>query len=284
MQPALRKLLTGLIDYAGLFPPAKLPLPEAVKNYLDYQACPDSWMLGRFVIQASRLGELEEFAGLGAMVVSALGRGGADEASFARGLADDIADIQRCRERLQGRVTVDVLETKPPAGVVLDIAPALEAGLKVFLEVPAGATPNLPPSAGIKIRTGGLEPSAFPSCEALARSLAWAKAVGPFKATAGLHHPLPRHDETVKARMHGFVNLFVAGVLLWAGEADERQAAEILACESPADFYFDADSLGWRGRRTTLEKAEAARHSLMTSFGSCSFDEPRDDLRALGWM
>src|SRR5262245_56527901 len=112
MQAALRKLLAGLIDYAGLFPPAQLPLPEPVTNYLAYRSSTDAWMLGRFVIQASRLHELPDVTA--DMHISALGRGGADAQNFDQGLRDDLADIAVCRERHQGRVTIDVLETKPP--------------------------------------------------------------------------------------------------------------------------------------------------------------------------
>src|SRR5262245_38924762 len=60
MNPALRALLGGIIDYAGLFPPAQLPLEEAIRNYARYRTEPESWMLGRFVIPATRLKELAE--------------------------------------------------------------------------------------------------------------------------------------------------------------------------------------------------------------------------------
>ena len=46
---SLRALLTGVIDYAGLFPPAKLPMDQALSNYLRYRDGPDAWMLGNFV-------------------------------------------------------------------------------------------------------------------------------------------------------------------------------------------------------------------------------------------
>ncbi len=284
MQPALRELLTGLIDYAGLFPPAKLPLDAAVRNYLKYRAGPDAWMLGRFVIQAAKLHELTDI-GAG-MSISALGRGGADKASFAEGLKADIADIERCRQRFGGRVVIDVLETKPP-DVMVDIAPAQAAGLRVFLEQPAGRVPREPPGAGLKIRTGGLEAAAFPPCDALAMSLAWAVASSerrvPFKATAGLHHPFPLMDAKIGAKMHGFVNVFVAGLMLSRLDFSEADAEELLS--SPAgDFTLSDAGMSWRGRRPLGADDIRGGRKLMTSFGSCSFDEPRDDLRALGWM
>ncbi len=37
MSTAVRALMTGLIDYAGLFPPAGLSMREAVGNFAGYR-------------------------------------------------------------------------------------------------------------------------------------------------------------------------------------------------------------------------------------------------------
>jgi hypothetical protein len=284
MHAALREMMTGLIDYAGLFPPAKLPLDAALRNWHEYQAGPDAWMLGRFILPAARMPELTDVGG--GMAVSALGRGGTDAASFAEGLKADVADIEACRARLGPRVTIDVLEVKPPAGVAVDLAPARAAGLRVFLEQPAGQEPSIRAGegTGLKIRTGGLEPSAFPTPRALAWSLAWAARTGtPFKATAGLHHPFPIHDAHVGARMFGFINVFLAGLMLARGGLTEADAEEMLTAPA-TDFTQDDSHITWRGKWALDIDGIRAGRMLMTSFGSCSFDEPRDDLRALGWM
>ena len=57
MNASLRALLSGVVDYAGLFPPAGLPLDQAIRNYARYRQGSDAWMLGRFVIPAARLAE-----------------------------------------------------------------------------------------------------------------------------------------------------------------------------------------------------------------------------------
>ena len=59
---ALRTLLAGSIDYAGLFPPAGLDMATSVRQYADYRRHPDAWALGRFVVPAARLAELEREA------------------------------------------------------------------------------------------------------------------------------------------------------------------------------------------------------------------------------
>src|SRR5262249_51270542 len=99
MHASLRALLAGVIDYAGLFPPAKLPLDQAVRNYARYRTEPESWMLGRFVCPAARLAEFapfhdELFAHGPPFVFSALGQGGKDVAEFLVNLRADLEAVE----------------------------------------------------------------------------------------------------------------------------------------------------------------------------------------------
>ena len=55
MRTAFEELMSGLIDYAGLFPPAKLPMDRAVALYNGYRQCAESWMLGRFICPCARM-------------------------------------------------------------------------------------------------------------------------------------------------------------------------------------------------------------------------------------
>jgi hypothetical protein len=119
MFPSVRALLTGVIDYAGLFPPAQLPMEQAIRNYVRYQTEPESWMLGRFICPAARLAELSSMRDLFAkltrpLVVSALGRGGKDTEGFLVGLREDLKDIAVFRKTHDHRVEVDVYEAKLP--------------------------------------------------------------------------------------------------------------------------------------------------------------------------
>ncbi|MFQ3593896.1 MAG: hypothetical protein SNJ82_12015 [Gemmataceae bacterium] len=301
MKESLRALLSGLIDYAGMFPPAKLPLGEAVVNHLTYRRGDEAWMLGRFVLPVARLQELASTE----ISVAALGRGG-NAREFVEGLHADLGLIEEARQISEGRLVVDVLETKLPSEFVLSpeairpfLTPVCEmyerAGVKLFLELPAtvaepvfealsgiGSGPDTP---GVKLRTGGLEAAAFPSAEQVAVTLWSCSAEGlEFKATAGLHHPLPRYDAALKVRMHGFVNVFLAGVFIAAGRITPRETVELLEEMSPENFVLQQDALLWRGQAVSLAQIQQARRSFVRSFGSCSFDEPRDDLRALGWI
>ena len=106
----------------------------------------------------------------------------------------------------------------------------------------------------------------------------------PLKFTAGLHHPIRHFDTALQTYMHGFINVFTAGVLAHARGLGEADLRAVLADEDPAAFVFSDDGLRWRDWPLPRRRSPPARTDFVTSFGSCSFDEPRDDLRALGWM
>ena len=57
------------------------------------------------------------------------------------------------------------------------------------------------------------------------------------------------------------------------------------------NFIFDDEKLTWKVRdnRDTrfemgMEEIKNAREKQVISYGSCSFEEPIDDLKQLGWM
>ncbi len=307
MNLGLRTFLAGIVDYAGLFPPARLPLEQAIRAYVRYTREEAAWMLGRFVCPASRLPELtplgrELFVGV-PVLFSALGRGGGTTEEFLTGLGADLDAVSAFRETHGAGVDVDAFETRVPADALsgpesltalLDAADRLigSSGLSVYYEMPAdGDVTTLAAGLrgrrdrGIKVRCGGLLPGDFPDGATLAHAVRVAVRAGvALKATAGLHHPLPRLDAAIPARMHGFVNLFAAGILARTNEMEESEIGALLADEDPTHFLFSDEGLRWQDRQATVREIAAARRGSITSFGSCSFDEPRDDLRALGWL
>ncbi|HZY89457.1 MAG TPA: hypothetical protein VFE78_31840, partial [Gemmataceae bacterium] len=322
----LRALLGGALDYAGLFPPARLLLDQAVRNCLRYRHEPESWLLGRFVLPVARLGELAPFSGElptsgPPFVVSALARGGKTVPEFLAGLDADLRDSAAFLERHAPAFAVDVLEARlPPDAVTPDgqrpLAELLDAAgrrieetgppqLTVYYEAPPESLPGPGVGAvieavarhnaagpgrryrgaGLKLRCGGLEAAAFPAPEQVAFALHAGLAAGvPLKFTAGLHHPVRRFDAGVQAHMHGFLNVFGAGALGHAHGLNEEELCAILADEDAGHFACDGAGLRWRDLRATPEQVARARREAVISFGSCSFDEPRDDLRALGWL
>jgi hypothetical protein len=100
------------------------------------------------------------------------------------------------------------------------------------------------------------------------------------KFTAGLHHPVRLFHESVQTKMHGFLNVLGAGVLALEHGWKESDIVRMLDDEDPSSFSFTDDAFAWRDAKIATAKI-AARRGLVTSLGSCSFDEPREDLRGL---
>lgn len=300
--------MSQILDYAGMYPPASLPLEEAFKNFVAYQSAPEAWMLSRFVIPAKRLAELPAFQEKLSFTV--LGRGGKDTEEFLENLNLDITDIRSFCEMHDGYVSADMFEVALPASSLADkfaandvVTRAAEMlnknGITVFLEAPFDAASSKPFSdnwegrvqkmtralrkvkdkhVGLKLRTGGVTSEAFPSPEQIAWVITEVREAGvPMKCTAGLHHPIRHFNSSVNTKMHGFLNVFGAGVLAFANGISQAQIQSILEDEDPANFIFDEAGFEWKGLRVATSAMIRARQSI-TSFGSCSFDEPREDL------
>jgi hypothetical protein len=302
MLPSVRALLTGAIDYAGLFPPAQLPMPETVVRYRRHAAGGDGWMLARLVVPAARLGELAPLLGK-----AREGQPPIRLAVLARAteLSRDLADVLSFANRHAGQAVVDQLELRlpdPPDQVAAAVEQSLEAirtrapGAVPFFEVSLleGWPERLPRSVdalaaaaaggavGLKIRCGGLEASAVPAPQAVAAVLAACRRSGiPLKATQGLHQPVRHFDAGLDTTAHGFLNLFFAGVLGHCHGLSEEELLAMIEEQEPAAFRFHEAGLSWRERPAGLDGIAAARRVAVTSFGSCSFSEPRDALRTL---
>ncbi len=306
MMTSLKNFLFQIIDYAGLYPPANLMLDEAFANFVRYQKDADSWMLSRFIIPARRLTELAPFKE--DLSFSALGRGGEDADKFLENLKLDIADILRFRDACGVNAMVDMFEVALPAVVLTNPADAHNLikessdllnknGLSVFFEAPFGegwqmrveylirALRKLKDKhIGFKLRTGGVTANAFPSIAQVAWAIMSVRDAGvPVKCTAGLHHPVRHFNEGVLTKMHGFMNVFAAGTLAVMNNLSVEEIQSILEDEDPASFIFDETGFSWKDLRVVNSKIEQARGQFV-SFGSCSFDEPREDLRNLKLM
>jgi hypothetical protein len=141
--------------------------------------------------------------------------------------------------------------------------------------------------ARAKIRTGGVTPEAFPNARFIADFLAaCAKAGTPFKATAGLHHPLrcfrplTYSADGPSGWMFGFLNVFLAAGLARNGVAPE-DLVPLLLEESIDRICFAHDHIAWNGHTLTTAAISAMRAEFAISFGSCSFEEPVSDLKLL---
>jgi membrane protease YdiL (CAAX protease family) len=294
---SLRALLEAIVDYAGLFPPAALSMADAVARYAEARGGGAAWMLGRFVVPAGRLSELAEAA---RPYLAASADGGPWRVSALAGpeLAADFASVEAFNRSHGGRAVVDSVEIRAStAPALISAASLVPAGMTAYFEVAAEAT-DLPElldavkrsHARAKIRTGGVTGDAFPAPASVLRLLAACAAAGvPLKATAGLHHPLrAEHALTYepgapRGTMFGFLNVFLAAAFLRAGAAPD-DIAPLLEEGDPGALRFDDDGVEWRGHLLSTEQIRDARQGFAASFGSCSFDEPVHDLKAMGLL
>ena len=301
-QEPLRALLASSVDYAGLFPPAKLALEPALHNHAQYIRDPDAWMLGAFILPVTEFAAaargLAEFDREHPLRVSALGPKTGNVTEFLGSLDAAMEAIDSFGATLGDRGSIEQFEMPLPADFTPETmdgirAHVLDRPLNTFWEVPASSAQNAieliatnnrehpERKLGFKLRTGGVTADAFPSSAQIATALSAAGTRGvPIKFTAGLHHPVRLFHDSVQTKMHGFLNVLGAGVLSLEHGWTEAQIVEMLEDEDPASFSFSEGGFAWREARIAAERIRVHRE-LVTSFGSCSFDEPREDLRAL---
>jgi hypothetical protein len=306
----------GLVDYAGLFPPASLDMATAVDEYAAHLGEQEAWMLGRFIVPAGRLAELQTACARylddgqeWAFSVLVGGRDGVERAlnaAEAQGRAGVAFE-----ERFAGRARVEVLEAPVPVdGSGPDVGNFLQqyggafadAGLEgreLYLEVLPGVDDARVLDAintlasfetrfsrvGAKLRCGGVTPESFPSCERIAGFIDHCRRLGlPLKCTAGLHHPVRHQAAQPPVMMHGFLNVFGAGILAHATGADLEVLTACVAETDPGAFTFSSEGFAWREHLVPAGDLDRAREGFLAGFGSCSFAEPREDLRTLGLL
>jgi hypothetical protein len=302
-------LLAGLFDYAGLFPPASLPLDDALADYARYRSGRYGWMLGRLVVPAAQLEALSNASrhmpsGSGAIpwCVSALG-GGDQQA--------DLASVQAFNRQhadaAHGAALVDTIEVKTATVAAVRAARVWASrGFEVYCEVPLGVDMDdvldAVAHAGLhaKVRTGGVTPESIPSFDDVSAFLCGCVARGVVaKATAGLHHavtgehPLWSSADAPRTRMLGFLNVVLgAGIAEGAGRA-AVQSAEVnatvahLLSVGALPTWAGHDQIEWGDSRGPiiegpLDQFAVSGRALIRSIGTCAFEEPVDDARRIG--
>jgi hypothetical protein len=251
----LGAVLTHLFDDAGLFPPAKLPMADALAAHARALAGPHSKIVGPFLCPATRLAELDACVASGASRPPTIGVIGYDgrldwRAAFAtRGLVQVEAPLGARVPTLPGRV-VRYVELPHQGSVDAALDAVLAAGARA------------------KVRCGGLTRDAVPSAAWLASVLAGCATRGLMvKATAGLHQPY--RGTGPAGPHHGFVNLLAAAAVAKT-RAPAGDVAAVLTTE-------EADAV-------SLPKQVAGARGLLASIGTCSIDEPVEALTSRGLL
>ena len=297
-----RVLLRDLIDYAGLFPPASLSMSQSVANFDAYLQSEWSWILGRLVVPVARLDGFETALAELAPLPSASGLVeyrlsvllGAD-------VTADVTSIRLFNDRMaksgfHKTAVIESVEAKVASAEEIGrLSAVIPAELETYFELPLSNCDECIIAVSefgrrAKIRTGGETADKFPASDGVIEFIRFCAAARvPFKATAGLHHPirsahrLTYHPESASGMMHGFLNVFLAAAFLWAG-MEAKLAVQLLEEQSAQDFRFELDDVAWREYRLSRNEIASARAHFAISFGSCSFTEPIDDLRSLNLL
>ncbi|MGM0875865.1 MAG: hypothetical protein ACQEWV_13995 [Bacillota bacterium] len=294
-EEAISHFMTELIDYAGIFPPAALDLSDAIINYQSYIKGSDSWMLGPFVIPVNRLNELEPFKALFSeehpLRLSII-------LTKSEKFEHDMKAINLFLETYETAGTVEGIEIPLPPQVNPSLLKKIEnktENYHVYCEI-TGTNDQLTHTLdaiqtinqkslkriGIKLRMGGIKAHFFPSANQVAFVINECRKRGlALKFTAGLHHPIRQYRNEVETKMHGFVNVFTASIMAYCHEVDEATLQAILLDEDPADFSFTPDALSWCNKTVSATEINKARSLFAASYGSCSFEEPREELGEL---
>lgn len=287
MNDAVRAAVSELFDYAGLFPPAALPMNQAVSEFAQLANSEASALMRRFVCPVHWLEEFWDEAhsvtGVATWPLTVLG-------SSIDGFRHDLTAIEGVETRSEGRVEVGGFEVKSNGS---DLHPKAlrhlaDAGFdEVYVELPWNDSllDHLHALAavegiGAKVRMGGLEPSAYPKSADVAAWLAECVNLGlEMKMTAGLHHPIRHRHATMPVDEYGFLNVVAAGALCAAQDLNRSELVTVLEATQ-----MTADAGGLRVGEWSLsaDDLDEFRHQLRC-IGSCSIVEPMDDLKTLGW-
>jgi hypothetical protein len=297
MLASVGALTENLFDYAGIYPPAQLPLNEALENYLKYLAGQEANLVAKFVCGVSKLPELRtllEQRGLTpAFELTVVAAPPADVAEWESTLESAARTMTDFQNSIGGVASIEAFEIRVPSAKDIDRRLRDLRGftdVDVFVETPWTDEVNdilcaLSESETYyaKARLGGATAAAHPESAPVAKFIVECTGLDlPFKLTAGLHHPYPVTDSVTGGRMHGFVNVGVATGLALVEDLTSAEIENILN-SNVEQWTAKGDDLKVGDHTFDHDTAVEARE-LLLGIGSCSIVEPFSDLIALGYL
>jgi hypothetical protein len=271
-------LFARLVDDAALFPPAAASMSDAVRLHLAARDEPYAGVAGFFLCPTSRLGELvtelrrhPPAEPLTLSLIADTGLGGLPKAISTTLDNPKLIDIRMIEVPAASDVDSNWLVQLTefvPDDVVRVVEP--RRGRPDWLDgvrrvAEAGCWP--------KLRCGGKATESFPSVDEVAEFLTLVTSTGrSFKATAGLHHSVRKHDEATGLTHHGLLNMLVATARAISG----GEVHDALRSTDAAELAAEAGAL-------SDARARAVRE-VFACYGSASLVEPVNDLTRLGLL
>lgn len=273
--PAHPGLFISLINDAALFPPARLPMEQALAEHAHHRASDHADHIGPFLVGVPMLEDFLAAVDAGAPAPPAV----ALVARPGTPVADIDAALATLRRRDQPRV-VAIDTAWSPSWRNLDIGD-LTVNLEVGREGQQEALDDIASASDFvdvraKFRTGPTPEWTWPDAAELADVIIGAgRRHLPFVLTGGLHHVV-RGDHDVDGRreeQHGLLNVLVA-VHASAGGADAATVRDLLEVR-------EADALAGIVRGWSSPDVVAVR-SAFAGYGCCAVTDPLGELRELG--
>lgn len=295
MTNSLNSFLEGIVDYAGLFPPAGLDLESALNNYQRYLNGKFHWMLGNFVIPIANLLEANAAPGYSYSVIASpdLGTPEVKRLSIFKGQIN-MVEICLLPEKHHPNDYTEIF-----AHIASQLSLTGLDDIDVFIESPhheaasqaiSGFNRTRPQQhaikrMGFKLRCGGTIPEAYPDIAIVSATIeACTNHEVPIKFTAGMHQPLRNHSELLDTMQHGFINVFAAALLYGKNRINKEEMNELLDEDRFDHFSFSDEEFAWKKHSLTTEEIAEMRRHRVISFGSCSFEEPLDGLLESGLL
>lgn len=311
---SLNIFMHKLLDYAGLFPPAKLPLLESLINYAAYTKHAQKDWLGRYILPCNKISASMEI-----ILAQNLFKKNKHRAEFSiilntsenlinlnNIIAEDVKLISEMHNKLKEYINIDSVEFCPPKEAylpnkILHFHTVLELYTnqltllkhlkEIYIEIPFSENINEyvdilakfnsknSTKFSLKLRTGGVTPAQIPSAYHVAQAIRLsAEHLLPLKATAGLHVPIPNDNPEVGARLHGFLNIFSCLLLCYDNLLSITEMENIILNYSYSDFNFTDKGLSIGNKFISNDTMNRLRNSFIKSFGTCSFLEPIEHL------
>ncbi|NOR23296.1 MAG: hypothetical protein GQ542_02695 [Desulforhopalus sp.] len=293
MKASYKNFMTGLIDYAGFFPPADLDIETVVGNYAGYLRGENGWMLGRCIIPATQLNRVVLHPGFRCSVIVSpdVPQEEIDQLSSFKGhvemvetrLPENATSPAGCMDQLLHLHSRLLKAGLQDVQLFVEAESVVPIALQIATFSPSQIGGKVIKNVGYKLRCGGLTKQAFPSPEKVADAISiCCEHEIPVKFTAGMHHSLRNHSPELMVMQHGFINIFGASLLYWNGNLSRNEITECLRDEAAHHFHFTEENFSWREKIISASEISRLRQSKVISFGSCSFIEPVEGLNSLG--